>query len=205
MYKVGPHTVGFWVLPRTGIAQPLANVFKHVIPHDECHFPYYPAPVALTAVWFCCAYHFTCASKKNPATSPPPPTSSLQGGAPHPTAFFFQTAPTQLSPSLLVHQAMQDPGGYPLDLLQYVILSLPSILKPDWALQMRSHNCYNCIQGNNYCFHLLVNYMAYSELNFQLLSPLPCRGAISLVLVGFLSPQRELEPRQGFAQVKWSR
>lgn len=116
--------------------------------------------------------------------------------------FFFQTAPTQLSPSLLVHQVMQDPGGYPLDLLQYVILSLPSILKPDWALQMRSHNCYNCIQGNNYCFHLLVNYMAYSELNFQLLSPLPCRGAISLVLVGFLSPQRELEPRQGFAQVK---
>lgn len=89
MYKVGPHTVGFWVLPRTGIAQPLANVFKHVIPHDECHFPYYPAPVALTAVWFCCAYHFTCASKKNPATSPPPPISCLQGGAPHPTAFFF--------------------------------------------------------------------------------------------------------------------
>lgn len=129
-------------------------------------------------------------------------THQLSAGrcSPPHSLFFFQTAPTQLSPSLLVHQVMQDPGGYPLDLLQYVILSLPSIPKPDWALQMRSHNC--CIQGNNYCFHLLVNYMAYSELNFQLLSALPCRGAISLVLVGFLSPQRELEPRQGFARVK---
>lgn len=70
-----------------GIAQPVANVFKYVIPHDECHFPYYPASAPLTAIWFCCTF---------PATSPVAPTSCLQGGASHSTAFFFQTAHNSL-------------------------------------------------------------------------------------------------------------
>lgn len=128
-------------------------------------------------------------------------THQLSAGRCSPPHSLLFSNCTQFSPSLLlVHQMMQAPGGYPLDLLQYVNLSLPSILKPDRALQMRSHNC--CIQGNNYCFHLLVNYMAYSEPNFQLLSHLPCRGTISLMLVGFFSLRRKLEPRQSFAQVK---
>lgn len=76
--------------------------------------------------------HFVCASKKNPASaSPPLPAGHLnRDAAPISQPALSQTAQTQLPSAVLTHQVLQYPAGHPLDLLECVQLSLPSVPQP---------------------------------------------------------------------------